>query len=98
MTWSLPSNDVSASTVEHHREDMDQCMTDHDARPIPYSTMPEIRELSDLAGSELSAICFVRDYVELHFDGTILRSLSDPVVVTSAGRSCVPEDGSRDAL
>ena len=33
----------------------------------------------------------MRDYVELHFDGTILRSLSDPVVGTPAGRSCCTE-------
>jgi hypothetical protein len=60
--------------------------------------MPEIPELRDLAGAQLSAICFVRDYVELHFDGTILRSLSEPVVVTPAGRWTLPQEGSRDAL
>ncbi|MET9295800.1 hypothetical protein [Streptomyces sp. NPDC003077] len=31
-----------------------------------------------LTGREVSAVCFVRDYVELHFDGPILRALSDP--------------------
>lgn len=29
-------------------------------------------------GREVSAVCFVRDYVELHFDGPVLRALSDP--------------------
>lgn len=28
-------------------------------------------DLSGLAGCELSAICFVRNYVEFHFDGPI---------------------------
>lgn len=31
-----------------------------------------------LVGREISAICFVRDYVEVHFDGPILRCLTDP--------------------
>ena len=30
-------------------------------------------DLASLVGDELSAICFVRDYVELHFDGPVLR-------------------------
>jgi hypothetical protein len=31
-----------------------------------------------LVGREVSAVCFVRDYVELHFDGPILRALTNP--------------------
>ncbi|MFI6982959.1 hypothetical protein ACIBSV_30735 [Embleya sp. NPDC050154] len=31
-----------------------------------------------LMGQEVSAVSFVRDYVELHFDGPVLRALSDP--------------------
>jgi hypothetical protein len=31
-----------------------------------------------LIGREVSAVCFVRDYVELHFDGPVLRALTDP--------------------
>lgn len=42
---------------------------------------------SDLGGEELSAVSFVRDYVELHFDGPVLRALTLPVVVDAAGRS-----------
>jgi len=38
----------------------------------------DIRDLSDLVGEEMSAVCFGRDYVEFHFDGPILRSLSNP--------------------
>ncbi|WP_157546397.1 hypothetical protein [Hamadaea tsunoensis] len=34
--------------------------------------------LALLVGLEVSAVCFVRDYVELHFDGPVLRALSAP--------------------
>jgi hypothetical protein len=34
--------------------------------------------LRQLVGLEISAVCFVRDYVELHFDGPVLRALSNP--------------------
>lgn len=55
-------------------------------------------EFARLAGSELSAVCFVRNYVEFHFDGPVLRFLAPPVV-SSQGRTFeFPEEGSRDAL
>lgn len=31
-----------------------------------------------LVGPEVSAVCFVRDCVELHFDGPVVRALSNP--------------------
>jgi hypothetical protein len=31
-----------------------------------------------LVGRDVSAVCFVRDYVELHFDGPVLRAIADP--------------------
>lgn len=34
--------------------------------------------LRHLVGLEVSAVSFVRDYVELHFDGPVLRAVSDP--------------------
>lgn len=34
--------------------------------------------LEMLVGLEISAVCFVRDYVELHFDGPVLRALTNP--------------------
>ena len=58
----------------------------------------DIRELSDLVGEEISAVCFVRDYVEFHFDGSILRSLSNPTVFVHGTQHRFPEPGSRDAL
>ncbi len=29
-----------------------------------------------LVGAELSSVCFVRDYVEFHFDGPVLRAMT----------------------
>ncbi|MEU9890665.1 hypothetical protein [Sphaerisporangium sp. NPDC051011] len=34
--------------------------------------------LALLVGREVSAVSFVRDSVELHFDGMVLRALADP--------------------
>lgn len=57
-----------------------------------------IQEISDLVGEEISAICFVRDYIEICFDGPILRSLSNPRVIIKVTEFYFPESGSRDAL
>ncbi|MFC1439079.1 hypothetical protein ABUW04_12475 [Streptacidiphilus sp. N1-10] len=42
--------------------------------PIDDPALP----LQMLVGREISAVCFVRDYVEMHFDGPVLRALADP--------------------
>ena len=54
--------------------------------------------ISELNDQHVSAVAFVQDYVEFHFDGKILRSLSEPVV--SMGRLSwrFPAVGARDAL
>lgn len=57
-----------------------------------------VREFTDLAGLELGSICFVRDYVEFHFDGPILRSLAEPKLQAGDVRIAFPDRGSRDAL
>ncbi len=57
-----------------------------------------VREISDLIGEEISAVCFVRDYVEFHFDGPILRSLSNPILCHDGAEYRFPEASSRDAL
>jgi hypothetical protein len=51
-----------------------------------------------LVASELSAVCFVMDYVEFHFNGPVVRSLSSPVVIEGGERHAFPNHGSRDAL
>jgi hypothetical protein len=62
------------------------------------SRVQPVNDLDDLVGEEISAIAFVRDYVELHFDGPILRALSDPIIRTDGRDFVFPESGSRDAL
>ena len=54
--------------------------------------------LEVLVGEEINAVSFVMDYVEFHFNGPILRSLTPPILLTKKGRIQFPEAGSRDAL
>jgi hypothetical protein len=54
--------------------------------------------LKDLIGREISAVAFVRDYVEFHFDGPILRSVAAPYVAVGEAVYRFPKPGSRDAL
>jgi len=51
-----------------------------------------------LVGRAISAVCFVMDYVEFHFDGPILRSLSNPTLAFRGNEWAFPTPGSRDAL
>jgi hypothetical protein len=52
----------------------------------------------DLRGQELAGVAFVRDYVELWFDGPVLRCYATPEVLTERRAVRFPEAGSRDAL
>jgi len=54
--------------------------------------------LQSLRGEELNAVCFVMDYVEFHFNGPILRALTDPRVQTGEQSSPSPAPSSRDEL
>jgi hypothetical protein len=54
--------------------------------------------LQQLMGLEVSAVSFVRDYVELHFDGPVLRALSDPSGVYGGAAWRFPEPGSLDLM
>ena len=60
--------------------------------------MKNIRSVNDLIGEQVNAVCFVMDYVELRFNGPILRALTDIVVERGRERHVFPEPGSRDAL
>lgn len=53
---------------------------------------------TELVGEELNAVCFVMDYVEFHFNGPLLRALSNPVLEKGKERHAFPAPGSRDAL
>lgn len=60
--------------------------------------MQRYAELEDLVGEEVGSVGFVRDYVEINFDGPILRSLSAPTVTAGSAEFTFPWPGSRDAL
>ena len=51
-----------------------------------------------LVGEQLSAVAFVQDYVELHFDGPVIRALTNPIADSGGVRISFPAPGSRDAL
>ena len=57
-----------------------------------------VTEVQGLVGEEISAVAFVCDYVEFHFSGPILRSLSHPTIAGKGTEHRFPESGSRDAL
>lgn len=59
---------------------------------------PVVTALAMLAGAEVGGVCFVRDYVEVHFDGPILRALSSPIVEIAGTEVQFPSEGSRDCL
>ena len=52
----------------------------------------------ELVGEEINAVCFVMDYVEVRFNGPILRSLAKPTVQIAGKQWRFPAIGSRDAL
>ena len=62
--------------------------------------MKSINKVEDLIGQEISAVCFVHDYVEFHFGGPlpILRSISNPRIVVGGTEYLFPQPSSRDAL
>jgi hypothetical protein len=56
------------------------------------------KSIEQLENEELSAVSFVRDYVELHFDGPIIRALVDPILMMNTQRITAQDKGWRDAL
>ena len=57
-----------------------------------------VTALAMLVGAEVGGVAFVRDYVEVHFDGPILRALSSPIVAIDETEVRFPSEGSRDRL
>lgn len=51
-----------------------------------------------MIGEPVSAISFVQNYVELHFDGNILTARTPVSIVIRQQHFIFPETGSRDAL
>lgn len=54
--------------------------------------------ITRLVGQPLSGVAFVQDYVELHFDGKILRSFMPMSVISGGVTRATPESGARDSL
>lgn len=50
----------------------------------------EKNPLDQLVGEELSAVSFVRDYVEIHFEGLKVQFMADPSVVENGRRFLFP--------
>jgi hypothetical protein len=55
-------------------------------------------KITTLEGEELNIVSFVMDYVEFHFNGPVLRALTNPRIETAKGKFIFPREGSRDAL
>src|SRR5712671_6261788 len=54
--------------------------------------------IGQIVGEQLSGVSFVQDYVELHFDGPVIRALACPLVQSQSGIVRFPAAGSRDRL
>ena len=48
--------------------------------------------------SELAGVAFIQDYVEFHFDGSILRAIADPTIKMEGQIVNRSDQGWRDAL
>ena len=55
-------------------------------------------DIRNLIGEKLSAVSFVMDYLEFHFNGPVLRTLTHPVLATGEARVAFEDPGYRDAL
>ena len=58
----------------------------------------EEKSLQVIIGEQLSAVTFVQDYVQLHFDGPCLTVFSHPVVMLGGKAFHWGKPGFRDAL
>lgn len=54
--------------------------------------------VQSLSGRALAGVGFIQDYVELYFDGPILRCIANPLVAIDSQTVRFPETGSRDTL
>ncbi len=59
---------------------------------------PPRDSIESITGEQLSAVSFVQDYVEFHFDGPVIRALTNPMALTNQRRTEFPAAGSRDQL
>lgn len=50
----------------------------------------------DIVGYEMSAVSFVRDYIEFHFEEKVLRAIANPSIRTETDTATFPQSGCRD--
>lgn len=55
-------------------------------------------DIFSVKGEELSGVCFVRDYIELHFDGPVIRCLADVSVFREEGEVGAKDISFRNSL
>lgn len=58
----------------------------------------EREHLKSIIGCELSAVTFVRDYIQLHFDGPTISAFTLPKVTSGNATLSHPDPGYKDAL
>jgi hypothetical protein len=55
-------------------------------------------ELVAIEGAQLSAVTFVQDYLQLHFDGPMITAITRPLVIVGDASFAFGEPGYRDQL
>jgi hypothetical protein len=64
----------------------------------PFETRGDHIELIAIEGEQLSAVTFVQDYVQLHFDGPMITAVTVPFVLVGKSRFNWDTPGYRDRL
>jgi hypothetical protein len=60
--------------------------------------MSTIATVEDLVGEPVNAVCFVMDYMELHFNGPILRAMVTATLDAPTHSWTFPDPGSREGI
>jgi hypothetical protein len=56
------------------------------------------KNIEDLVSEQVSGVCFVQDYLELHFNGPVVRFEEPPSIRMNNKDLTFPSPGSRDAF
>jgi hypothetical protein len=60
--------------------------------------MRAVPRVQALVGEEINGVAFFMDYLELHFNGPVLRALYEATLETPTERWRFPDPGSREAM
>jgi hypothetical protein len=64
----------------------------------PIEQRDDHTELLAIEGEQLSAVTFVQDYIQLHFDGPVVTAITLPIVIIDDTSFGVGAPGYRDRL